>query len=147
MSLKGYFTDLISLQAPGTSDQQQALSDSLDAKNLAIHQAYVQQQVDSGAFTADQGLAYNETMAADYSQNRVDVNAQVGGAFVDGLKEGAASEAALATSASEGVNKALSFSLKTVFGAIPISVWFIGGLVLFFWMGGLSLLKGRLAKT
>jgi hypothetical protein len=135
----GYFTDLISGQPFGSSAKAQALSDSLDSQIAAQNKA----ALDSGVWDEDQ---YNQAMA-DLAASGQDVTGEIDTAFVDGAADGAKAEVKLVTQTiPDAVNATLWATVKAFFRAIPLSVWGIAIVVLFFWMGGATFLKGRLAR-
>lgn len=65
-----------------------------------------------------------------------DAEGQVGDAFKEGFNDGV-------NNIKGFVGDAVSFPFRL----IPWQVWALGAVALFFWMGGASLLKGRLARA
>lgn len=61
----------------------------------------------------------------------------------EGFQEGAAEGL---KSIPGAVNSTLGATVGALFRSIPISIWLLGAVALFFYMGGAALLKGRLAK-
>lgn len=77
-----------------------------------------------------------------YSGNISELESQDAAAW-SGFKEGA----------KEGLNNVtgtisdtIAGVIKSVWASIPWQLWLVAGVALFFWMGGLQLLKGRLNK-
>lgn len=102
-----------------------------DATLRAIHQS----EIASGKYSPAQIEAIN----ADY---------QAQGSF-DPLAQRDDIQATFNTAVGDQVKKLGDAANAGFFGflkAIPISIWIIGGIALFFWAGGPALLKGRIAK-
>lgn len=112
----------------------QAKSDQLDQQLYDFNQ----KNLDEEEWAAYQ--SHIQGSQADGNTYHMDVGDQVNDAFVEGAKEGAAN---LASGIKKGFNAAGGFVWK----AIPWWVWLAAVFALFVWLGGLTLLKGRLAKT
>ena len=166
MSLAGYWNDLISLQAPGSTDAAQNLSNETDAKLLAADQAYAQRQVAAGNFTQDQANAYDNTSASAIGYANTTPDASVatlqaqyaaeangtGGGYqpisVSGQEQAALAQGVLegATNIRKTVNGAVGFSLKTIWTLVPWYVWLGGAVALFFYFGGSRLITAEAGK-
>lgn len=112
-------------------EAEQERSDELDARLADLNRA----AYDAGKYTPQSYYEREQNREA----GRLNAEKEVNQAFVEGLKEGAAS-------IPTGINSALSTATRGIFSAIPLSVWLVAGLALFVWAGGLGMLKGRLAK-
>jgi hypothetical protein len=110
---------------------------------------YAQQQADYNAKLearrAEGSLPTDYTPAAGGELDSQDAAALQGAG--EGAIEGALNVVDFATETiPNAVNKTLSATVGAVWKSIPWSVWLLAGVALFFWMGGATLLKGRLAK-
>lgn len=119
--------------------QAQANQDNADTA------AYQQQMIDSGKWNADQAAAAQQDLQNQIANN-TDVVGQVDQQFVQGAQEGLNN----VLTAPGKLTGFLGDSLSTLFGGvlknIPWWVYLVAAGALFIWMGGLELLRGRLAK-
>ena len=116
----------------GYDSDNAAAADAADRRRADLDYAALQ----AGRITqteADRRAANG--YGADSDADRAAIDAT----FADSVKDNAAA-------ISSGINNTLSFSLGKIFGAIPLSVWALGAVAVFFYMGGAALLKGRLSK-
>lgn len=90
----------------------------------------------SGGYTAAQWAQVQRDYASQESFDPAAQRDSIDSAFAAGLEDGRQNVKSF-------FNGAVWQFLKT----IPLVVWIGAGIALFVWMGGLSLLKGRLAKT
>lgn len=102
--------------------QRRILADKIAARQAA------------GTLTPDQVAFYQSNQGELASTDRA---AALGA--LEGAGEGLQTAAA-------GVNRTLAGSANLIFSAIPWQVWIIGGVLLFIWMGGMELLKGKLTR-
>lgn len=119
----------------------QAENDALDRKIAEQNQI----AIDKGKWDA-----YEYGIVQDNYSNMLnqgyDLAGQTEDAFYEGLEEGynnvlSAPGKAVGWTA-DGLWKLISGILKN----IPIWLWLVAAIALFFWMGGLALLRGRLAR-
>lgn len=123
--MSGWWADIF---APGAEAEGARLDAALDAQNKRL--------LDKGLIsTADyqsRAERLNQTSATHYDE-------QIAESFQDGAKEGY-----------QNVTGAIKDTLKAPFqfawDSIPWIVWLVLALALFWWLGGLVWLKGRLAK-
>ena len=120
---------------------EQARSDAADAGNQAIDQQLLEQ----GTWTqAQYDQAQADTAAGNASTGVNDVAGSINQAAEQGLAEGFQNVLDAPGKVVGAVGSSASSMLWGIIKAIPWWVW-IGGLVaLFVWMGGLSLLRGKL---
>jgi hypothetical protein len=124
-------------------DAEQARSDKLDQATRDLNQEYLER----GLWTQDQ---YDEAMANLDTGNQSTGAADVVGAVTEeaqaGLQEGLDNvlnaPGKVVGAAGQGAGQLLWGIVKS----IPWWAWFGAGVALFIWMGGLALLRGRLAK-
>jgi hypothetical protein len=141
MSLSGYWSDLLSWQAPGSTDAAQALSNQLDAQNAAGQQA----EIAKGLYTQAQQDAVNAE-TADTTATGIDVAGQIDSSFVQGAQQGLQAELALPGQIVGAAGSGASSLLWGILKNIPWWVWLVGAGALFVWMGGLELLEGSLSR-
>ena len=128
-------------------DAEQQRSNQLDAQILANNQ----KEVDRGQITQQEADRRAQVLAAADAELGVnDVVGSVSGAFGEGLKEGAQNvleaPGKAAAAITGAANQAASGVFYGIIKNIPWWAWLVGLGALFVWMGGLSLVRGRLAK-
>jgi len=128
----------------GTSlDEAQAQSDALDAK---INEA--NRKLEAGGYVqpgyAD--IAAQDIAAGDISTGAANVEASVNSEFIagaeDGLHKVLAAPGQVVGLAGQGLSSIVGGILKN----IPFWIYLVALAALFVWMGGLELLRGRLAR-
>ena len=122
---------------------QQQLSDQLDVKINAANQALVDRGYvppDYENIAAQDIIAGNASTGADNVVASVDSEAAAGAA--QGLNNVLSAPGKVVGALGSGANTLLGGILKN----IPWWVYVGGAAAIFVWMGGLSLLKGRLAR-
>lgn len=128
----------------GTSlDEQQQLSDSLDSKITAANQQLENQGFVPSGYTQ---AASNDIATADVQSGAANVVGSVDSEFAAGAKEGLQNVLNAPGKIVGGVGSGLS---SVVWGIVKNVPWWIyagGAVALFIWLGGLELLRGRLAK-
>lgn len=111
------------------------------AANYAAQQAEYQRRL--------QARQEAGTLPADYiyAGGQLEVQDQAAWeGFQEGAAEGAANVGTFLTDTLPGtVNKTISATVGSVFSAIPVSLWLLAAVALFVWMGGLTVLRGKLA--
>lgn len=123
---------------------EQARSDAADAANTTINQ----QLVDQGTWTQAQADAANADIAiGNASTGDNNVMGAIDAEAVVGLKEGLNNVLTAPGALVGGVGSGASTLLWGIVKNIPWWVWVAAAGALFVWMGGLSLLRGRLART
>lgn len=120
----GFFSAIF---APGEQSRGDELDRRLAAENV--------RDLESGRYDR----AIYEQAQANLDGGRIDVDAQVGTAFDEGLKEGADT---IRTRVGGVINSATGLTFRL----IPWQVWVIAGIVAFFYLGGGQLLGMIVAK-
>jgi len=128
----------------GYDAENQAAGDAADAKNQQINQKLLEQ----GLLTQQQ---YDQTVA-DFQQGNASTGtdnpqAAIAGEFNAGLEEGVNNVLTAPGKVFDFAGKSAGTLLWGIVKAIPWWAWLGGAAALFIWMGGLSLLRGRLAKS
>ena len=110
-----------------------------------------QQQYQDALNAREQAGSIDQNMVDFYNLNRDRLMSQDAAAaqgLAEGAAQGARNVATFATDTLPGaIHSTLSGTVGALFKSIPISVWLLAGVALFFWMGGLALLKGRLKRS
>ena len=115
---------------------EQQRSNQADQQLLALNQ----QLVDQGTWTQAQADAAAQKIAAGNADTGAgNVVASVDQSFAQGLQQGE-------QNITSGISDTIARLIKDVWAAIPWQLWVVALVVLFVWMGGLAMLKGRLAK-
>jgi hypothetical protein len=123
--------------------QQQAISDAADAGNAAIDQQLLEQ----GTWTQTQyDAAMADTAAGNASTGDNDVTGAVTAEGEAGLQEGLNNILTAPGKALGAVTGGAGTLLWGIIKNIPWWVYLLGAGAIFVWMGGLELLRGRLAK-
>ncbi len=102
-----------------------------DAKLRAMNQA----KMDSGYYTPAQAAAIQKDYETQVAFGEDAQRAEIDAAFVQGLAEGR-----------DNVKGFFNGAVWQFLKAIPFVVWLGLAVALFVWLGGLTLLKGRLAR-
>lgn len=134
---------LMSLLTGTDLEAEQQRSAELDA----LHKQRNQQLLERGLWTQEQADAANEridTASAEGGMN--DTAGAVTEEFKAGAQEGLANVLAAPGAAVGAVTGGLGSVLGGILKNIPLWLYLVGGLALFIWLGGLTLIKGRLAK-
>lgn len=128
----------------GTSlDEQQQLSDSLDSKITAANQQLENQGFVPSGYTQ---AASNDIAAADVQSGDANVVGSVNSEFVAGAKEGLQNVLNAPGKIVGGVGSGLSTVVWGIVKSIPWWIYAAALVALFIWLGGLELLRGRLAR-
>ena len=99
-----------------------------------------QSLVDKGIWTQEQAdLATAERIVSDVRSGVADVSGSVNTSFLEGLKSGE-------QNLTSGISDSIARVIKDIWKAIPWQLWVVAAIALFLWMGGMSLLRGRLAR-
>ena len=123
-------------------DAEQARSDAADAQTAALNQKLLEQ----GLWTQTQyDQAQADIAAGNASTGAGDVVGSVTAEGQAGFEEAANNLLKVPGDAVGLVGGGLSQALWGIVKNIPWWVWIGGAAALFVWMGGLSLLRGRLA--
>ena len=139
MSLYSYVEGTIEEWVTGVDiNYEQARGDELTAANMAASLAKGKQNYENGIITLEQ---YN-SIRAHYNQELID-NKDLAGQVADEAGKGAAEGL---KNLQTGVHDALAGTVNGILGTIPWQIYAVGGLVLFFYLGGGTYLKGILAK-
>lgn len=120
----GFFSAIF---APGEQSRGEELDRRLAAENT--------RDVESGHYDR---TTYEQAQA-NLDAGRIDVDAQIGTAFDEGLQEGADN---IRTRVGGVINSAAGLSLRL----IPWQLYVIGGVVLFLYLGGGQLVGALLAR-
>jgi hypothetical protein len=124
-------------------DAEQQRSDQIAAQSVLTNQ----ELVDRGFYTPQEAADANRNFAEANARNgTADVVGSVTDAFEEGAKEGAQNVLKFPGQAVGYISDAASISLKEILSKLP---WwaYVGGLAaLFVWLGGLTLLRGILAR-
>jgi hypothetical protein len=127
----------------GYDAANQAAGDAADAKNQAINQ----QLLEDGMLTQDQyDQSVQDYQTGNASTGTDNPQAAIGAAATEGVKEGANNVLTAPGKVVGGVGQGLSTLLGGILKNIPWWAWLVAAGALFVWMGGLELLRGRLAK-
>lgn len=124
-------------------DAEQKRSAELDA----AHKAQNDLLVGRGLITqdqADEAAARIDTASAE--GGLLDTNGAVTDEFVAGAQEGLQNVLAAPGKAVGAVTGGLGTALGGILKNIPFWLYALGAVALFIWLGGLTLVKGRLAK-
>jgi multidrug efflux pump subunit AcrA (membrane-fusion protein) len=123
---------------------EQARSNAADAGNAAIDQQLLEQ----GTWTqAQYDQAQADMAAGNLSTGVNDVAGSINQAAEQGLMEGVNNVLTAPGKAVGAVGSGASTLLGGILKNIPWWVYLGAAVALFIWMGGLSLLRGRLAKS
>lgn len=112
-------------------DEEQRRSDAADAELARLNA----EALERGRISQE---SY-EQREANREAGAINVVDSVNDEFKAGLAEGL-------SNVTSGVKNTLSGTIGTIFGTIPWSVWLLAAVALFIWMGGLEMLRGRLAR-
>lgn len=124
-------------------DEEQKRSQALDAKIAEQNKLLVER----GLWTQDDyDAAQSRIDQANAEGGMNDVTGAVTDAGVEGAKEAAAKMLKAPGDLVGAAGKGLTDMLWNILKNIPIWVYVALGVALFIWMGGLALLRGRLAK-
>lgn len=124
-----------------TAQQQQSYA--LDAKITAANQ----QLENAGYVPAGYTDAASQDIAAgNVSTGDANVVASVNSEFVAGAQQGLQNVLTLPGKVVDTTGKGLTTVLWGILKGIPWWVWAAGAAAIFVWMGGLELLRGRLAR-
>lgn len=121
----GIFTGGIDLEA------EQVRGEALDNQRYELNQE---------TYTPEQWAIYQSHIQAPDSAYGTDVGSAVGDSFIEGAQDGL-------NNVKGGIKGTLNGVGSFVWGAIPWWVWPVAIVGLFIWLGGLTLLKGKLAKA
>jgi len=102
-----------------------------DAKLRAMNQA----RIDEGFYTPVQAAQIKKNYETQFAFGVDAQRADIDKTFTDAVKDN-----------TRGFNKGIWDIIKTLLSAVPLSVWIIAGLVVFFMFGGLAQLKKLLPK-
>jgi len=122
---------------------EQARSDSLDAQIMAANQKLADAGYVNQAYV---DLAAQDIAAGDATTGTDNVLASVNAEAAAGAKEGLNNVLTAPGKVVGAVGSGASTLLWGIVKNIPWWIWIVGAGALFVWMGGLALLKGRLAR-
>lgn len=127
----------------GYDAEAQAKGDAADAANQALNQKLLEQ----GLLTQQQ---YDQTVQ-DFQQGNAATGTDnpqqaIADQFNEGLKEGAQNVLSAPGKVVGAVGEGAGTLLWGILKNIPWWAWLVGAAALFVWMGGLELLRGRLAR-
>lgn len=116
-------------------------SDVLDAQraNERYQKQRILEKQQAGQISTQKAAQLTADATPDYESYFNNPETSVTGGFVEGAKEGLAAE-------QKFVKSSLTNVTGGILGFIPWWVWIVGGIALFFYMGGGKMLKGALAK-
>jgi len=135
----------ITTQATGVDPAaEQARSNAADAANAKLNQ----QLLDQGTWTQTQYDQANADMAAGNASTGTDnVAGAINAEAAAGLQEGLNNVLTAPGKAVGAIGGGLTTALWGILKNIPWWVYLAAGVALFVWMGGLALLRGRLAHS
>ena len=108
-------------------EAEQQRSDQADAALAEL----TKKKLEAGKVTPEN---YAKTMS-NIDAGRVDVASSVNAEFLAGLAE-----------TPDRIRAGLGAAVGSILGSIPLRLWLIGGIVLFFYLGGGQLLRARLTR-
>lgn len=136
MSLLGYWNDLISQQPFGTDDSENARASSTRAQLNQINS-------DEAVIYGQDWYAQTQINAAADLQSEADLGT-VSDAFASGAEDGWGNVLGFTSGTIKNAFKRIGQILSATIFAIPLWAWLLAALVLFFYLGGGTLLKRKL---
>jgi hypothetical protein len=120
------------------ADDLQAESDRLDAQRRALNQ----QQFQSGKRDREW---YDQTLKNDdLAVQHVDEDIQAG--FDEGWEDGKRNITNAVAAPFRAASDGLGSVLKGIFKGVPLWLWLVVGVALFFWLGGAAIVRALVGK-